>query len=424
MRPPVADVRRPVTLVVAGAGGRGTGYASFALSRPREAKIVGVAEPRAFFRERVARDHRLEPAAVFADWRALAARPRLADAAIVATMDRDHAGPAVALARKGYHLLLEKPMAPTEAECRRIVAAVKRARVILAVCHVMRYTRYTRALKAAIAAGRIGDVVSLQHLEPVGYWHMAHSFVRGNWRNERLSSFMLLSKSCHDLDWIRHIMGARCLRVSSFGSLKHFRKAERPRGAGRRCVACRIEQSCPWSAKRLYLGMAKRKQHWWPLDVITQDFSLGGVTKALRAGPYGRCVWGSDNDVVDHQVVNMEFAGRRAASFTMTGFTRMRDRETHVFGTRGELTGDGRWIRIYDFLTQQTDAIDTEAKDASLLGGHGGGDLGLMESFVKAVARRDQTLILSGPAETLETHLTVFAAERARRRGTVEAVRI
>ena len=414
---------KPVTIAVAGAGGRGTGYASFALTHPGQARIVAVAEPRAFYRDRLALAHRIPPSAVFSRWEDLAAAPRLADAVIIATQDRMHAAPAIRFARQGYAIMLEKPMAPTEVECRRIVAAVKRARVIFGVCHVMRYTRYTRALKALLATGRIGDLVNIQLLEPVGFWHQAHSFVRGNWRNERRSSPMLLAKSCHDLDWLRHVMGASCTRVSSFGALKHFRRAERPRGAGARCLSCRIEKTCAYSAKKLYLGMQARRQRWWPLDVITQDFSRAGVARALREGPYGRCVWACDNDVVDHQVVNMEFAGRRSASFTMTAFTRQRDREVRLFGTKGEITGDGRHLHVYDFLTGRTDDIDTETAKDGILGGHGGGDLGMMESFVAAVAHRDQSRILSGPDETLESHLMVFAAERARRRGTVEAVR-
>lgn len=413
---------KPVTFLVAGAGSRGTGYASFALHHPNQARVIGVAEPREFFRARLAKDHKIPAGAVTASWEELARRPKMADAVIVATQDRMHEAPAVAFARRGYHVLLEKPMAPTAAACRRIVREAKRARIIFAVCHVMRYTRYTRALKQVLAQGRIGEVVSVQHLEPVGFWHMAHSFVRGNWRNERTSSFMLLSKSCHDLDWLRHVIGEKCLRVSSFGALKHFRKAERPRGAGTNCLSCRIEKSCAYSAKRLYLGMQKKGDRWWPLDVITQDFSKAGVTHALKTGPYGRCVWACDNDVVDHQVVNFEFAGRKTASFTMTAFTRMRDRETRIFGTKGELTGDGRKIRIYDFLTQDTEEIDTEGHKTGILGGHGGGDLGLVESFVAAVAKKDPSLVLSGPDETLESHLMVFAAEQARRQGRVVPV--
>lgn len=412
---------KPVTLVVAGAGSRGTGYARFALEHPDRAKVVGVAEPREFYRERLAKDHDIPRESVFADWKELAAREKFADAAIVATQDAMHVGPAVEFARKGYHLLLEKPMAPSEEGCRRIVDAAMKNEVILAVCHVLRYTAYTRRLKKIIDSGAIGEVVSVQHLEPVGYWHMAHAFVRGNWRNEQESSFMLLSKSCHDLDWLRHIVGARCLKVSSFGSLKHFRKEEKPAEAGdaARCLDCPHEPECPYSAKRIYLGRVERGHTGWPVDVLTPEVTVESVTKALRDGPYGRCVYGCDNDVVDHQVVNMLFEGGKTAAFTMVGLTEMGGRKTRVFGTKGELYGDGTVIEHYDFLTEKKERIDTRATDASVLGGHGGGDYGLMDGFIAAVAEKDPTRILSGPEETLETHLMVFAAERSRREGRV-----
>ena len=202
-----------------GAGHRGRGYSSYALEHPDRAQVVGVAEPQAGRRRRLAEDHRIADRNVLTDWRQAAARERFADAVLICTQDAMHAEPAVAFAAKGYAILLEKPMAPNEADCRRIVAAVEQHQVLFAVAHVMRYTRYTRQLKELLDAGRIGEIISIQHLEPVGYWHQAHSFVRGNWRNEAESSFMLLAKSCHDLDWMRHVMGCKLLRVSSFGSL-------------------------------------------------------------------------------------------------------------------------------------------------------------------------------------------------------------
>ena len=176
----------------------------------------------------------------------------MADAVIICTQDAMHAEPAVAFAKKGYAILLEKPMAPNEADCRRIVEAVKANGILFAVCHVMRYTRYTQMLKQVVDSGAIGEVVSLQHLEPVGYWHQAHSFVRGNWRNEQESSFMLLAKSCHDLDWIRYIMGEPCLSVSSFGALKHFNTSEKPAEAGERnpLPALRLRAQLPLFARR------------------------------------------------------------------------------------------------------------------------------------------------------------------------------
>lgn len=414
----------PVRLAVIGAGSRGTGYAAYAAAHPDQARVVAVAEPRPFYRDRLAREHRIPSERVFADWREAAAVPRLADAAIIATQDAMHVEPAEAFAGRGYHLLLEKPMAPDEDGCRRIHRAVIDAGILFAVCHVMRYTAYTRRLKALLEAGAIGDLVSIQHLEPVGYWHQAHSFVRGNWRNERESSPMLLAKSCHDLDWLRHVMGVPCERVSSFGSLKHFRREEKPAAAGdaTRCLDCSCEATCPYSARRIYLGRVARGQTGWPVDVLTPEVSEAAVTEALRTGPYGRCVYACDNDVVDHQVVNLLFAGGRTAAFTMTAFNLGGHRRTRLFGTRGEIAGDGVCLEVTDFLTDRTEVIDTAAADGSILGGHGGGDYGLMQSFIAAVAAGDQGRVMSGPDETLETHLMVFAAERSRRRGTVESL--
>jgi predicted dehydrogenase len=421
----VSRAAEPVRLLILGAGSRGGTYADYARRHPGECVVVGVAEPDAERREAFAQAYHLPPEAVFNEWRDALAVPRWADVAVIATQDADHVAPVEAAAALGYHLLLEKPMAPDEAGCRRIVAAAGAHGVMLGVCHVLRYTAYTQALKAVLDAGTIGDIVSVEHLEPVGYWHQAHSFVRGHWRNEAHSSSMLLAKSCHDLDWLRYVVGRTCERVSSFGSLKHFRREAQPPGASDRCVTCppAVESQCPYSAARYYFGQLSAGHTGWPLNVVTSTFTPEALSQALSEGPYGRCVYACDNNVVDHQVVNFEFAGGVTASFTMTAFTRARGRETRIFGTRGELRGNSQEIEIFDFLTGETNLVDTEvASDGSILSGHGGGDDGLMRVFVSAVAQEDASLILSGPLETLESHLMVFAAEQARHRGTVVQV--
>ena len=412
---------KPVTFIVIGAGGRGTGYGEYALAYPRRAKVVGVAEPRDYYRERLATVHSIPPENVVADWRQLAGR-KIADAVIIATPDALHADPAIAFAGLGYDVLLEKPMAPTAEACRRIAEAARVSGGLFAVCHVLRYTAYTRKLKEIVDSGVIGEIASVQHLEPVGFWHQAHSFVRGNWRNEAQSSFMLLAKSCHDLDWLRHIIGRRCLKVSSFGSLMHFRKECKPGKAGNatRCVECAHEPRCPYSAVGIYVRAWSLHGGGWPANVVAPDPTPERLMEALRTGPYGRCVYECDNDVVDHQEVNLLYEGGATAAFTMTAFTEGAGRQTRIFGTQGELRGDSERITHYDFLTNRTRTVDTRKK--SRLSGHGGGDHGLMESFVAAVATRDPGKILSGAQESLETHLTVFAAEQARREGRVITV--
>ncbi len=410
---------KPVNIVIVGAGNRGTAYAQFAARHPERAQIVGVAEPREFYRNALGDQFDLPQEKRYRDWKDLTETAKFADAVIIATQDQMHTEPAVALADMGYDMLLEKPMAPTEAECRRIVEAVKRNRIIVSVAHVLRYTPYTRKLMDLLKSGIIGDLIGIQHLEPVGYWHYAHSYVRGNWRREEQATFMLMAKSCHDLDWIRYVANSPCRSLSSFGSLTHFRPENQPEGASDRCVTCAVQSECPYSALQIYLDRVKNGDTGWPTEVLTPDVSENGVMQALKSGPYGRCVYTSDNDVVDHQVVNMEFQNQIAATFTMVAFTRADHRRTRLFGTRGELYGDGHHIEWLDFLTDEPHSVSLTESDGTLLGGHGGGDYALMDAFVQAVAEQNPGLILSGPDETLESHLMVFAAERARREARV-----
>jgi hypothetical protein len=211
-------------------------------------------------------------------------------------------------------------------------------------------------------------------------------------------------------------MGESCESVSSFGALKHFKRSEKPAAAGeaKRCLDCAYEAQCAYSAKKIYLGRLAQGDIGWPVDVLTPEPSVETVTAALENGPYGRCVYECDNDVVDHQVVSMQFAGGKTAVFTMTAFNQAANRKTRIFGTRGELYGDGENIQVFDFLTDKTRTIPTAMDDDTAMGGHGGGDYGLMDHFVAAVAAKDPARILSGPDESLETHRMVFAAERAR----------
>ncbi|MEU7895801.1 Gfo/Idh/MocA family oxidoreductase [Nonomuraea sp. NPDC049152] len=410
---------RPVTLAIAGAGARGSAYAELAAQWPERVQIVAVAEPRDAVRDRFAVRHALPPERVFSDWKEMAASPRLADAVAVTTLDSEHLDPTSAFAELGYDILLEKPIAPTAAESIAIGEVAARTGATVAVCHVMRYTPYTTALREVLP--ELGEIVSVEHLEPVGWYHFAHSFVRGNWRRTDETTFALLAKSCHDLDWLGFVIGRRAERVSSFGGLRHFRPENRPSGAADRCLDCPVEASCPYSAARMYregLREGGTKQYFTRVmtaGVLTEE----AVTRALADGPYGRCVYACDNDVVDHQVVNIEYQGGVTASFTMTAFTPLENRHTKFFGTRGQLTGDGRFIHLYDFVTERTTTIDTSRDGSSVAEGHAGGDAALVRSFVDALHQGRPELILSGIAESVDSHLVVFGAERARHTSTV-----
>jgi predicted dehydrogenase len=405
----------PVALLVVGAGQRGRAYARHAV-RSGAGRVVAVAEPDPGRRDRFAREFGLPADRVFDSWAELHGRERLADAAIVATQDRDHEEPAVLLAGQGYHLMLEKPMAPMAGPAARIAEAVQRAGILFAVCHVLRYTAYTDVVKGVLDSGRIGRVVSIQHLEPVGWWHHAHSFVRGPWRDTASSSPMLLAKSCHDIDWLLYLAGQPARRVSSFGGLSHFRPAEKPAGAAEVCLDCPVEPDCPYSAKRLYFARLADDPDGWPLSVVTPVATEEALVAALRSGPYGRCVYNGDNDVVDHQVVTMELADGATVSFTMTAFTPYEQRKTRIFGTHGYLEGDGARLRVVDFRTGAEELVEVAESTSA---DHSGGDQALVDAFLAAVATGDAGLIRSDAATSLAGHRVVWAAEQARLTGTV-----
>lgn len=415
----------PVRIAIVGAGDRGSTYAAWVADHPDRARVVAVAEPNAVRRERLADAHEVPAQHRYDDWHALLDGPRVADLVVVATRDREHRDPAVALAGAGYHLLLEKPMAPTEAECREITAAAHAAGVMVAVCHVLLYTPYTRVVRDVVRSGRIGRVMSVQHLEPVGWWHQAHSFVRGHWAREDDGAFMLLAKSCHDVDWLQHVVGEPAVAVSSFGSLQHFTAKDRPDRASDRCVTCDLQDTCPYSATRLYRGLLARGETGWPVSTVVDEVTPAALDEALATGPWGRCVYDCDNDVVDHQVVAIEYASGATASFTMTAFAEAGHRQTRIFGTHGEVRCDGETVEVVEFGglpgDSRRETIDVGSLgDATAGGGHGGGDGGLMDAVVTAVATGDRSGVWSGIDVSLETHRTVFAAERARRLGTVE----
>ena len=417
---------KQVQLALVGAGSRGLfSYAPYALKYPEEVSIVAVADPRPWYRQEAARLHNIPDTAQFEDWQELFAQPKRADAVIIATPDKEHTHPAIKALECGYHVLLEKPMATTEDECRQIVSAVNKHKRLLAVCHVMRYAPFFRELKKVIDSGVLGQIRTVRHIEQVGYWHHAHSYVRGNWRDSGTSSPMILAKCCHDMDILLYLLGKKCKRIVSFGSLEHFTPAHRPPEAAERCLDCSLaDNACPYSAKRFYNEWYNRGNREWPINVITQDVSPAGIEKALREGPYGRCVYSCDNNVVDSQIACLEFEDNLQVSFTMTAFNAETKRKTEILGSHGEVHGSEDSITVTDFRSKETKSITIDSSVNSVEGGHMGGDFGIMRDFVTAVRKDDFSQISSSAETSLASHLMAFAAERSRLNNTIETIAI
>ena len=415
---------RPVTAVIVGAGHRAVTYAAYSKHRPDRLRIVGVADPSESRRRRAAERFGVPEASRFASVEELAARPRFADAAINGTMDHLHVPTSVPLLDAGYHLLLEKPFATGRDEMRVLVDAAARSGAHVMVCHVLRYTPFYRAIKERVAAGVIGDVVSVQTVEHVSYHHMAVGFVRGKWRRRaETGSSMLLAKCCHDLDLITWLKaGASPVAVSSFGSRSYFRAENAPPGAGDRClVDCAIEPGCLYSARKHYLDHPDRWAFyvWAGLEGVDSPTDEDRLA-LLKTSDYGRCVWRMDNDVVDRQAVAMEFDDGTTATHNMIGGAARPLRSIHLVGTTGEIQGvfeeQSFVVRRIEPGTEYTEErVDTAVSGdmQGAFGGHGGGDLRLVEDFVSLVRGEPRSISCTSLDDSIASHAVGFAADAA-----------
>lgn len=416
---------KKVSFLILGCGSRGDTYSKYALAEPDKMEIVGIAEPAKARRNAFKERFNLPEENVVNDWKELLDRPKMADAVMITTQDRMHFEPAMMAIEKGYHLLLEKPMAVTPEECMKIAEAAEKKGVYVIIGHVLRYAPFFSALKKLIDEGKIGDVTNINHTEGVGNVHQSHSYVRGNWHVEGDSAPMLLAKSCHDLDILQWLTHKDFKRIQSFGSLSHFRKENKPEGAPKRCIdGCPHGETCPYNAVKLYYD--DKKNAWFRTAATLAPTFLNAtdeeVEKALRETPYGYCVYDSDNDVVDHQTVNMEFEDGVIATFTMSAFNKG-GRRIHIMGTKGEMSGVASTgeIEVYTFEDKKTEVLKSSEvmQDESILGGHGGGDSRLIKALCELISEGSTTTSYCTARVSAKNHVAVFAAEESRKRGVV-----
>jgi len=471
--------------LIVGAGSRGNSYAR-ALTDSGLGVVAAVADPVAFKRKQLGSKyiwHDRKPCheEQFADWRDYLAYeqqrrkdgsaglqvPPAIDGVFICVLDHQHVEVASALGPLGLHIMCEKPLATRLDDCLRIQKSIEAGpKSIFAIGHVLRYSPHNMMLRHMLLEKRvIGDILSLEHTEPVGWWHFSHSYVRGNWRKESSSAPSLLTKSCHDIDFILWLL---CFpagqptyaphlpaTISSAGSLKQFTRSRKPKEASgaTNCMRCPIRTSCNYSAERIYYDKhLARGNSKWPVDIVNpeadalhaagkdseakdalmssldEDYDSSTPIEEIEARPwYGRCVWESDNNVVDDQYVtfdwdNKDGQGAKTASFHMIAQTLAQcERRGRVYGTTGEVYYDSKSITVHDFTRDETRVYHPEVPENSH---HGGGDDGLTQQFAKAVAAvksgamqvsKAQTEFLGcAVEEVVRSHAAVFAAEEAR----------
>jgi predicted dehydrogenase len=409
-------LNRPITAITCGAGSRGNVYGGYAVSFPDQIDIIGVAEPVPVRNERYAKKHTIPEENRFNTWEDVFKRPKFADVIIITMPDHLHYEPCMKAMEMGYDVLLEKPMAQTAQQCRDILAMTRKTGRIVAVCHVLRYSPYFIKMKKLIDEGAIGELISMQHIEPIEHIHMSHSYVRGNWHDSKATTPIILAKSCHDLDILRWMTGKKSKSIVAMGGLKWFRKENAPEDSTGRCMdGCAIEAACPYSAMKIYY----RERGWLYVFDLPEEKEKQGdaILEYLRTTNYGRCVYKMENDQPDHYITSIQFDDQITASFSMEAHTSYSGRRTRIMGSMGDMVGDMDDLTVTDFRTGKSITLIPKAEDVESYknSGHGGGDWFLMRDFVMAVANQDPKYLTSTIDQSIESHLMGFAAEESRK---------
>ena len=408
-----------ITVAIAGLGSRGLQtYAKCLEKFADRAEIVAVADIRPDRVAVAAEKYNIPADKCFDSVESMLQQPKLADLLLICTPDDVHYQPAMDGLKRGYHLLLEKPAARSVKECRDIAQLAEEKGLNVVVCHVLRYTVFYQKIKELIDAGRVGDIMNVEAIERVGYWHQAHSFVRGNWHVAADTTPMILAKCCHDMDMILWLTGKKCEKVTSFGHLSHYNAANKPEGAPERCAdGCPHADTCLYNAERYYLDCFKRGGNSWPVNVVAPEPTEEKIIEALKVKDYGRCVYQMNNDVVDHQVMNLLLEDDVTVAFTMTAFSDKGGRCMRVMGTKAEIFADMEkdLIQIMPFGGEMEE-FDIR-KIATDLSGHGGGDIKMVEDYLDVLEGKPMPSAMTTIARSVESHYVALAAEESRLHG-------
>lgn len=395
-------------LAVIGMGNRAGKYLQWVQAHPETVRLAAVADPDPGRLAAAGSEFGLEPQACFTSAEQLFDSATEVDAVIIASPDKTHYRFAMAAISRGWHVLMEKPMAESLEECEAIVEAARKADVYVSVCFILRLYPYWQKFRSLMHGERMGKVLSVHHEVNAGMDRCVHTFVRGLWSREADSSPLILSKCCHDLDLLTYLCGSEPRKVASFGSLGWFRPENAPAGAADRCMDCPLERTCPFSAVDIY-----ERRNIWNLNFSREpgEGPEEATQRELREGRYGRCVYRCDNDVVDHQTVLMEMEDGATVSLRLNCLTREDNRITVVNASGGEIHGDGSVIRVRYFDTGEELLFDFSSDNALPL--HAGTDLEIVKDFFEHIAshKRDS---LTAAARVLAGHRACFEAEAFR----------
>ena len=413
--------KKIVTVSIIGLGGRGgEAYGRYLITQKDKFKITHICDINAVRLNKYGELFEVTEENRFASEEEFFEK-KLSDVLFITTGDGLHIRMAKKALQLGYDIVMEKPISDKAEELRELAELARETGKKIMVCHVLRYTVMMRKLKEILNSGAIGKLISIDHTENVVYWHEAHSYVRGNWRNRALATPMIMAKCCHDLDLLQDFVGSKCRSVASMGSLAYFKPEFKPEGAADRCVNCKYVDSCTYSAKNIYIQgwyNVGKPLNTFPFNLITDVYPTTeeALMQSITYGPYGRCVFACDNDVVDNQTVIMQFENGITATLKMEAFVKNGGRDIRFFGTDGELElreGEGT-ITLKKY--READTVWRINELTNDLEGHGGGDHRMIDELYE-IMTGNEPKVATSLDESIESHYMALAAEESRLKG-------
>lgn len=392
-----------VKLAIIGTGLRGAyTYAPLIAKYKDKCEIVAFVENKKGRRDLFLEKYPVDKDMVFDNLNDFIAHDKLADAVIISHYDLLHYDTAQVLLVKGYDVLVETPVANSlDGLVHLKEYSLKNKDRLFMVAYNNRYSSFYTKLKEIVDDKKLGDLINISYNVDIGYQNFVHNYVRGNWRITSDTATIMLTNSCQDIDMMINLSKGKCQKVSCFSDLRIFNWENFNTKMSENCFRCSEEESCPFSAKKIYLQEDKFINNSVHINP-TKD----NLEAILKQGPYGKCVFYCDNDVCDNLTSIFKFDNKVTSNFNINAFTKESDKKIRLFFKEGEVEASFKQkeIKIKSFLNTDEKIIKIDQENT---------DEKLFLDFIDRVKNKNYKSCISDVGSVIESHVATFAAEFA-----------
>lgn len=389
-----------VKLAIIGAGVRGRyTYGEFIKKNNDICEVVAVVETKIGRRNKFKEIFDLPEDKVFEDINNFFEKEKIADAVIVCSKDDTHFSIATTALQKGYHVLVEGPVANNLDKLVHLkdLCENNKDKVFMAAMPY-RYSNLFLKLKEIIGSKEVGTLVNINYNSYIGYDKYVHNFVRGNWRLDSDSAPLILTNSCYDLDILEFLTNSTCKKISSFGELNHFTRKNMQLDMSELCIRCSKDKECPYCAQKIYLNNEEMSKS------VHINPTKENIEEILKEGQYGQCVYSCDNNVCDNLISILKFKNNITATLNISAFTKEENKDIRLMFTHGEVCANlkDNTISIKKFIDDKKIMVKIQKDNA---------DEKLIKDFISKIKNNNLNNLKSSVISTISSHVTGFACE-------------